>query len=182
MRLHLTSFLPNSLRRLARDRRGATAVEFAMVAPLFFALVFSVFETGWVMTQTVMLERSLDRTVRHLRVGGANAPKTYDAFVTQLCNETLVIPNCRNRILVEMFVVRAAGDFPAEGAQSVSTSSQSNTTPVYRPDNRSDVLFVRACVVIDPMTPGIGVALALPRDPQAGFRVVAASAYMNEPG
>lgn len=182
MRLHLTSFLPTILRRLARDRRGATAVEFAMVAPLFFALVFSVFETGWVMTQSVMLERSLDRSVRHLRVGGPGAPKTYDAFATQLCHEAMVIPNCRSRVMVEMFVVRQASDFPANGAQCVNTAQPAQTTPIYRPDNRSDVLFVRACVVIDPMTPGLGVALALPRDPSHGFRVVAASAYMNEPG
>lgn len=152
-----------------------------MVAPLFFALVFSVLETGWIMTQTVMLERSLERTVRQLRVGGTGAPKTYDSFVTRLCDTTLVIPNCRNRILVEMFVVRQASDFPADNARCVNTTAP-GATPVYRPENRSDVLFVRACVVVDPMTPGIGVALALPRDPERGFRVVASSAYMNEPG
>ena len=33
--------------RLARDRCGATAVEFALVVPLFLAMVFSIFEPGW---------------------------------------------------------------------------------------------------------------------------------------
>lgn len=35
------------LRRLAADRSGAGAVEFALVAPAFLAVVFGLFEFGW---------------------------------------------------------------------------------------------------------------------------------------
>jgi Flp pilus assembly protein TadG len=35
-----------SLKRILFDQRGASAIEFAMVAPLFFALVFGVVEGG----------------------------------------------------------------------------------------------------------------------------------------
>ena len=37
---------PSFLKRFARARRGATAVEFAMVAVPFLALVFGIFELG----------------------------------------------------------------------------------------------------------------------------------------
>ena len=36
----------NILRRFRRNRRGSAAVEFALVAPLFFALLFAIIETG----------------------------------------------------------------------------------------------------------------------------------------
>jgi len=34
------------LTRLIRDRRGTTAIEFALLAPLYFALVFGIIEGG----------------------------------------------------------------------------------------------------------------------------------------
>ena len=37
---------PRSMRRFRRDRRGSAAVEFALVAPVFFALLFAILETG----------------------------------------------------------------------------------------------------------------------------------------
>lgn len=164
------------LGRFRHSRKGGTGVEFALVAPLFLALVFSIFETGWLMTQTVMLERALDRTVRHLRVGGSDAPRTYAAFTSAVCADAMVVPNCAKRIRVEMHVVRSAADFPAQGSQCENSGQPSYS------DNRSDVMFVRACVPVDPMTPGIGIALSLPRDAGGRFRVVAATSYMNEPG
>lgn len=37
----------DAIRRWAGDRSGATAAEFAMVLPLFAAMVFGIFEFGW---------------------------------------------------------------------------------------------------------------------------------------
>jgi len=34
--------------KFGRDRKGSAAVEFALVAPIFFALLFAVLETGFV--------------------------------------------------------------------------------------------------------------------------------------
>ena len=56
-------------RRFLRNEEGAIALEFAIVAPVFFAIVFSIFEAGWMMTKVMMLEMALDKTVRELRVG-----------------------------------------------------------------------------------------------------------------
>lgn len=37
-----------ALRRFGRNRRGSAAVEFALVAPVFFALIFAIIETALV--------------------------------------------------------------------------------------------------------------------------------------
>ena len=56
-----------------RASGGASAVEFALVVPMLFAIIFSTFEAGWLMTQTIMLDHALDRTVRELRTGRLDA-------------------------------------------------------------------------------------------------------------
>ena len=46
----------NVLRRFRRNRRGSAAVEFALVAPLFFALLFAIIETAIVFFAGQVLE------------------------------------------------------------------------------------------------------------------------------
>ena len=41
-----TATVRNALRRFRRNRRGSAAVEFALVAPMFFALLFAIIETA----------------------------------------------------------------------------------------------------------------------------------------
>ena len=41
-----TASLKKTLRRFRRNRRGSAAVEFALVAPVFFALLFAIIETA----------------------------------------------------------------------------------------------------------------------------------------
>jgi len=42
-------------------------------------------------------------------------------------------------------------------------------------------MYVRACVVVDPLVPGIGLALHLPLDPTGGLAMVSYGAFTNEP-
>ncbi|SJZ65603.1 TadE/TadG family type IV pilus assembly protein [Consotaella salsifontis] len=62
------------IKGVGRDRGGAAALEFALVAPIFFALVFSIFEAGWLMTQSMMLDQAVEGTVRLLRLGKLGNP------------------------------------------------------------------------------------------------------------
>ena len=53
--------------------------------------------------------------------------------------------------------------------------------PSFSQGNRSDILFVRACVIVDPLFPGLGLGLQLPKDASGGFQMIAFSAFVNEP-
>lgn len=53
-----------TLKRLGRDRRGSAAVEFAIIAPVFFALVFAIIETGMVFFAGQVLETAVQDTGR----------------------------------------------------------------------------------------------------------------------
>ena len=47
------------IKRFARDNRGVAAVEFALIAPIFLALILSLFETGWLMTKIALADNAV---------------------------------------------------------------------------------------------------------------------------
>jgi Flp pilus assembly protein TadG len=52
------------MRRFSRNRRGSAAVEFALVAPLFFALLFAIIETALVFFAGQLLETGTQDAAR----------------------------------------------------------------------------------------------------------------------
>jgi Flp pilus assembly protein TadG len=60
-----------SLHRFRRNRRGSAAVEFALVAPLFFALLFAIIETAIVFFASQVLETVAQDTGRLILTGQA---------------------------------------------------------------------------------------------------------------
>ena len=52
----------------------------------------------------------------------------------------------------------------------------------FNPGARSEIMFVRACVIVDPIFPGTGIGALLPVDRRGGYAIVTQRAFMNEPG
>ena len=78
--------------RFRRDQDGATAVEFALVAVPFLALLFAIIELAMMFWTTQILEESLSQTARSLLTGQPQtrytsglATVTRDAFKIDLC-------------------------------------------------------------------------------------------------
>ncbi len=165
--------------RFRKDRDGAASVEFVLVAPVYFALMFSMFEAGWLMTQSMMLERALDVTVRDLRLGLQN-DTSHDNFKDIICEKASIITDCRDNVLLELVPIASSADVPTE---TVCRDRASNVEPVvtFNPGSRSEIMYMRACVVIDPLVPGMGLGLHLPLDETGGFALVSYAAFMNEP-
>ena len=167
---------------LRRERSGAAALEFALVAPLFFGLVFSTFEAGWMMTKSMMLGRSMNIAIRLIRVGSDDAATTQAELKKQICANTMIIPDCVASLTVEMSPIASASDFPTAAAACVDRGSTVTPVVAFTAASRAMIMFVRACIVTDPFTPGIGVALDLPKDSKGGYSLVSTTAFMSEPG
>src|ERR1700686_429478 len=60
-------------RRFRRNRRGSTPVEFALVAPVFFALLFAIIETALVFFASQVLETVTQESARQIMTGQAQA-------------------------------------------------------------------------------------------------------------
>jgi len=168
------------LNRLRRDRGGAAGIEFAILAPIVFSLVFSTFEAGWIMTQSIMLDRAVSRGSRALQVAGSNF--TYDDFKKKVCDEAIILTNCLKSIRIEFTPISKSTDFPTTETSCVDRSVNIDPVTTYTGGQRSQIVFARACYVVDPIVPGLGYGLALPKDSTGGVRLTSRFAFVNEPG
>jgi Flp pilus assembly protein TadG len=77
-----TASVRNLLRRFGRSRRGSAAVEFALVAPVFFALLFAIIETAIMFFASQVLETITQDSARIIQTGQAMTPGGVSATQT----------------------------------------------------------------------------------------------------
>ncbi len=167
--------------RLVADRAGAAAIEFALVVPMLLMIILSTLEAGWYMVQTIMLDRAVDRVVRELRVGTFSSP-TQATMRQRICGEAMVLAECERNLALELVVISPQGTgYPADNARCVNRASPVAPVLRFAQGGRSQIMFVRACFVVSPFTPGLGLGLAMSTDETGAMRIIAKSAFMNEP-
>ena len=173
-------FFRRRRRGLARNTRGAAAVEFALVVPVLLAIILSTLEVGWIMVQSIMLDRALDITVRELRIGSFANP-TQAKMRDMVCDRAVVLANCKTSLALELIPIVSASSYPTDAVRCVD-----RTTPIapvlrFNAGARTQTVFVRACFVVSPITPMIGLSTALSRDASGAMRLVSTSGFVNEP-
>ncbi|MCI4663213.1 MAG: pilus assembly protein [Neomegalonema sp.] len=83
-----------------RDARGVTAVEFALIAPFFFMLIFSVMEVALISFATSTFRTGLSYATRLIRTGDAQC-FSEKQFIKALCSKAGFAPSCETRTTVE---------------------------------------------------------------------------------
>ena len=87
--------------RLARDQRGATAMEFALVGPLFLLTMLAVFDVSWMFARNMELDSATRAASREIRTGAAyRNDDPQGLFESRLCGELVTI-DC-GEVLVEV--------------------------------------------------------------------------------
>lgn len=123
---------PRIVRRFRRDERGVTAIEFAILAPPFFLLLFAIIESSLIFFAGQMLESSVDEVGRRVRTGQLDNTLTQAQFKTELCNTAAILFDC-NGLKVDMRVAARfdqLGDPPVPDANNnTDFSSYSFTAP-----------------------------------------------------
>jgi Flp pilus assembly protein TadG len=170
------------LHRLARDRSGTAAVEFAILVPLFVAAIMSTFEVGWLFAKSNMLDRALERTVRQMRIGTSTAPTSQAQMKTMICGQIYIVSDCNALLTVELTRITKVSDFPAADATCVQRGGGVTPAVSFTMGARAEIMFVRACLVTDALTPFVGIALHFVKDSLGGYSIVSTSAFLNEPG
>ncbi|WP_213286970.1 TadE/TadG family type IV pilus assembly protein [Bradyrhizobium sp. sGM-13] len=93
------------LRRFRRNRRGTAAVEFALIAPLFFLLLFAIIEAAIVFFAGQLLEQGTADSARLMMTHQAqDSGMDETAFKTNLCNRIKVLFNCDGGNLANLTV------------------------------------------------------------------------------
>ncbi|MFN4170676.1 MAG: TadE/TadG family type IV pilus assembly protein [Pseudorhodobacter sp.] len=168
-------------RRLWRDQKGVASLEFVLMVPLVLIIFMSAFEAGLLMTRYIMLERSLDMTMRNLRLGQYPNP-TPDLIKQEVCSRSVVLGNCTANIRIELQPVSTASwNFPTGRTGCVNREEPIQPPTTFNPGQAHQIMLVRVCIAQDTMFPTTGLGLGLAKDPGGAYGLVATSAFVNEP-
>ena len=137
--------LKNLLRRFRRHRRGSAAVEFALVAPIFFALLFAIVEVALMFFATQVLETVTQASARY-RPDRTGAERLADPGAIQdLClqpDSGAVHLRQRQGQRPELSFVRGRSATAARSMPAAISSAPTNYCPGNAGDHR-----VRAAVL-----------------------------------
>ena len=92
------------LRRIRRETKGAAAIEFAIIAPVFFTMMWAIFETGMVFFAKQVLTHGVQMTSRQIRTGQAHADElSQSEFRTMVCDQVKVLLSCEaDRLYIDV--------------------------------------------------------------------------------
>lgn len=82
-------------RRLRRNERGSAAIEFAIIAPVFFFLMFVIAETALVFIAEQVMDNAVFETARLIRTGQVQeANMSKEDFKDEVCDRMSVFVDC----------------------------------------------------------------------------------------
>jgi Flp pilus assembly protein TadG len=171
----------NALRRFRRNRRGSAAVEFALVAPVFLALLFAIIETAIVFFANQVLETITQDSARIVQTGQAQAAKyNKEDFKKEIvCTRPLanLLFNCMSGVYVDVQSYSAFNSVvitdPIDAARNFTDSMK------YCPGNDGEIVVVRMFYQWPLFVTGLGYNIAN----LAGSKrlLSATAAFKNEP-
>lgn len=168
------------LRTFARDRRGAAALEFALVAAPFFIMILAVFEYALVYLLTVSLDAATSEVARTIRTGEAQkAAMTASDFKTQVCAHMGWLANqCSTSLYVD---ARTFSTFAGESSpQPLNANGTFDPTKLqFSIGGPGDIVLVTSYYQWKLLTPALTAGLS---SMAGGIDVVTArDAFRNEP-
>ena len=168
--------------RRGKSEDGNASVEFALMSPLFFFLFISIFELGMATVRITMLEHGMDMTMRDIRLSTGSANITQEKIRDRICERAGLLKDCNNSLLVEMVVIdRNTFSLPAVRATCIDKSETALPVTSVISGGDSDLMFLRACFVVRPLLPTLGLGKLLKKDPAGNMQLVASSIFAQEP-
>lgn len=169
--------------RFGRDRKGVSAVEFALVATPFFALLFAILETALVFLASQLMETSVADAARLVRTGQAQMQGFEAAdFKAEVCGSLVLISRqrCEQDMLLDVttYETFAAAALP-QNRPPIDDDGRFDASDTYQPGVGGDIVVVRAFYVWPLVVPTFGLNLA---DVGSNKRLLASAAtFRNEP-
>jgi Flp pilus assembly protein TadG len=168
----------NALRRFRRNRRGSAAVEFALVAPMFFALLFAILETALVFFASQVLETVTQDSARMIMTGQAqSAGFSQSQFKANVCSRITVMFDCVNGISID---VQSYTQFSTVNIADPIDAGRNFTPPNnYSAGGPGDIVVVRVFYQWPLFVTGLGYNIA---NLSGSKRLLTATAaFQNEP-
>jgi len=169
-----------AMRRFVHDQNGASAVEFAMVAAPFLALIFAILQTALVFFASQVLETAGADSARLIMTGQAQTKGwSQTAFKDAVCARIYGLFDCAGGLYVDVKTYSAFGSInnsqlPVDASGNLQTGSFT-----YQPGGPGDIVVVRLIYQWPVYLSLLGFNLS---NAAAGSRVLMSTvAFRNEP-
>jgi len=168
------------------DSKGATAVEFALIAAPFLALIVALMQTFLLFFAQSVLENAVRSSARQVLTGQV---QSQDASLTQaqavaafhqtVCNNSAVLFTCTG-LMVDVQVASGWSSAYA-GPPTLTYDTNGNVTNnwQFNPGNAGDIVVVRV-MYLWPVFFG-PIAFNLANQPNGSRLILASAAFQNEP-
>jgi len=182
MLVRMVKTLGKTISRFGGDRRGATAVEFALVAPVFLYLLIGIVEASLLFFTTTVVDGAVMEAARTIRTGQAqNSGDSLTTFKTALCG-ILTTYNCNDMTIdVRTYPSFSSVSIPVlhynDDGELVDEDGNVYVAE-YTPGGSGDITVVRVMYSWSFVTPFIG---ALFGDTGSGKFLSTTAVFKNEP-
>ena len=165
-------------RRLVRQQDGAAAVEFALVAAPFLALVFAIMETAIVFFAGQALETAAADSARLIMTGQAQTQGLDQAgFKNAVCAKIYGLFDCQNGVYVDVKKFTSFQNVTMPNPVDANGNFQNNFS--YQPGGAGEIVVVRLFYQYPVYVSLLGFSLS---NVNGGKRLLAATAaFRNEP-
>jgi Flp pilus assembly protein TadG len=166
------------LRRFRDNGKASAAVEFAILAPIFFALLFAIIETALMFFASQILETMTQDSARMILTGQAQTANYQQAdFKQYVCSRIPAIFSCNNIVVnVQSFPSFSSASFgnPFDASCQVQSGNVQ-----YNPGGPGDVVLVQVFYPWQLFVTGLGFNIA--NCPNSQRMLKATAAFQNEP-
>jgi Flp pilus assembly protein TadG len=129
-------------RRFVREKDGVVAVEFAIVAAPFLALMFAIMETALVFFASQVLETAVADSARLIMTGQAQSQSfTQAQFKQAVCAKILGLFDCVNGLQID--VKTYSGFSSISNSKPLDANGNLQTNFGYTPGGPGDIVVVR---------------------------------------
>jgi Flp pilus assembly protein TadG len=169
-----------------KDRQGATAVEFALIAVPFLAIIAALIQTFLLFFAQSQLENAVRQSSRQILTGQV---QTQDASLTQaqataafhatVCSSAAVLFNC-NGLMVDVQVASQWSSANA-GLPTLTYDGNGNVNNAWQfnPGNAGDIVVIRV-MYLWPVFFG-PIAFNMANQANGSRLIMASAAFQNEP-
>jgi len=172
----------NVLWAFRRDRRGVSAVEFALISLPFMVLIFGILELAMVFLAATTLENAVENASRKIRTGafqtsGASNKADFKALVCG--GMTWLGSDCAAKLTVDVRTFSNFSSLASNNPLAAPTFNASQTC--FSPGQPGDIVLVRAYYEWKLFTPVIDSALQNMGGGSGKRLISMATAFRNEP-
>jgi Flp pilus assembly protein TadG len=163
-----------------KDQKGATAVEFALVAAPFIALLVALIQTFLVFFAQELLESVVQQASRLILTGQVQSQQmTQSAFQATVCSQVVILFNCTG-LMVDVQVVPAlTSSSTSSPTLTYNANGSVSNTWQYTPGTSGDLVVVKVMYLWPVFLGPLGFNLA--DQPNNNKLLIATAAFQNEP-